>query len=533
VLDGGLRQPREDERVPPPPRGERAVTRSALYVAGLAWRRLRRRDGGALLAAAGIAAGAALVAGVLVASTVARDRSVSQAVERLPDASRAVRAVWFGVPQGRGEEHRALDRAVRETVPELGLGEPTPLVLFRESTVAGRFVGLAAVDGLAAHVRLTAGRLPRPCRPERCEVVRLRGAGRLPDAPGLRLVEVGRAALPSRGLFGDFLAPTDNALAEAQLAPALREAAGYHRPPPAPLVLAEGVRGLVSSPAVAAVYRSYAWVWPVRPGAPRAWEVDALVGRVERARAALAARSSSFAVTAPEEELREAERSASAAARRLLLVGGEAAALLLAFAVLAARSLRRDLEAARTRLGWYGARRWQLALLTGLEGVLVAVPGALAGLAAGVLAGAAGAAAAGAPVGAVLAETLLSPAGLGTAAAAAAAAAAVVAGVLWAGGGAGRRAGAVDAAALASLAVAAALLAGGVADEERLAEGDGASGCSSSRRCSRSRRPWRRRGCCRSSPARSAGCRASRCRSASRACRSRGGRERPPPPSPS
>ena len=71
------------------------------------------------------------------------------------------------------------------------------------------------------------------------------------------------------------------------------------------------------------------------------------------------------------------EQSATVAGRRLLLVGGEAAALLFAFAVLAARSMRRDLEAARRRLTWYGARRWQLRLLTVTESAIVAVAGAL------------------------------------------------------------------------------------------------------------------------------------------------------------
>ena len=91
----------------------------------------------------------------------------------------------------------------------------------------------------------------------------------LPDVPGLRVVEVGTATLRSRQLFGDFLAPTDNALADAQLAPALRDAAQYHRPPPAPLVVAEGVARLASSPVLARSYRSYAWVQPLSAGTPR------------------------------------------------------------------------------------------------------------------------------------------------------------------------------------------------------------------------------------------------------------------------
>ena len=204
--------------------------RSAAYVVGLAFRRLRRREGGALGAALGIAAAAAVLAGILVGATVAKDRSVAQDVERLPAASRSVRASWFGVPAGRDESWRVLDRQARAALAPLPADAPVSIVLVREATLGGAFVGLAAVDGLAPNVLLRSGRLPRACTPERCEVLRLRGVGKLPDVPGLRVVQVGTATLRSRQLFGDFLAPTDNALADAELAPALSRSDRYHRP---------------------------------------------------------------------------------------------------------------------------------------------------------------------------------------------------------------------------------------------------------------------------------------------------------------
>ena len=46
--------------------------------------------------------------------------------------------------------------------------------------------------------------------------------------------------------------------------------------------------------------------------------------------------------------------------------------------------MRRDLEAARRRLTWYGARRWQLRLLTVTESAIVAVAGAVIGWLVGV-----------------------------------------------------------------------------------------------------------------------------------------------------
>ena len=411
---------------------------------------------------------------VLTGTTIAKDRSVSQAVERIPAASRSVRAVWFGSPIGPDQAYPRLDETVRSQLSGIGLAGPTPIVLFRESTVAGHFVSLAGVDGLAPHVMLTSGRLPRRCTPERCEVVRLRGEGALPDAPGLRLVEVGTGTLRSSRLFGDFLAPTDNALADREVAPAFQESARYHRPAPAPLVVAEGIDALVRAPALANTYRSYAWVWPLASGRPRLWQIDDLVARSERARAALSAGSIGYSVQAPVEELRAMEASATVGGRRLLLVGGEAAALLFAFAVLAARSMRRDLEAARRRLTWYGARRWHLRLLTVIESALVAVAGTAVGWLVGVLAGGVVAARAGAPVATVLRESVLSPTGLALAAGVIVVATTVIAITTSVPARPEARIGPIDVAALVALLVVAAALAGGAADTSRLAESQGA-----------------------------------------------------------
>ncbi|HEX3291791.1 MAG TPA: FtsX-like permease family protein [Gaiella sp.] len=447
---------------------------SARYVVSLALHRLRRREAGALAAALGIAAAAAVLAGILVGGTVAKDRSVAQAVERLPAASRSVRASWFGVPAGADESWPTLDRRARAALAPLPAGDPVPIALVRESTVGGVFVGLAAVDGLAPYVLLRSGRLPRACGPERCEVLRLRGTGRLPHVPGLRVVEVGTATLRSRQLFGDFLAPTDNALADAELAPALARSARYHLPAPAPLVVAEGVEGLASSPVLATSYRSYSWVQPLSPGTPRLWQIDGLVGDGDRARAELQASSSSWSVTVPSQELDAAEHDATVAGRRLLLVGGEAAALLVAFAVLAAGALRRDLASARRRLTWHGAQRWQRALLTGTESAAVGFGGAVAGWVVGSLGGALAAAAAGAPVGPVLGESVLSPTGLLLGVGVGVLAAVVIAATVSLEARRHGRLGALDVAAIAAVVAALAILASGSVDADELAAGGAA-----------------------------------------------------------
>ena len=67
--------------------------------------------------------------------------------------------------------------------------------------------------------------------------------------------------------------------------------------------------------------------------------------------------------------------------------GGQAAALLVAFALLAAAALRRDVEASRRRLTWFGARRSQLELGTAAEVGVVALAGTAVGRALGVSCG--------------------------------------------------------------------------------------------------------------------------------------------------
>jgi hypothetical protein len=437
---------------------------------------MARRTSTALLAAAGVAAGAAMLATVLAGSVVARDESVGRAVDEIPAAQRAVRAAWFGIP-AQDDNHQGLDRTARSAIAEVVPAEPTAFVIFRESTIAGTFFGLGAIDGLSDWVTLRSGRLPRTCEPELCEVVRLRGQGEIPNAPGLRLVQVGTGVVTSPVLFGDFVAPTENEQSRAALSPIYREAAVYHRPEPPPLVLAEGIGGLLSSPALENVYRSYAWVTPLRAGTVRAWEIDRLAGDVARARSQIQTASSSFDLTAPVEELRAAAEASDVAGRRLLLVGGESAALLFAFAVLAAVSMRRDTDAARRRLTWFGARRWQLSLFTGMEAAVVAVGGTIAGWALGTLAGAAVASRAGAPIGEVLPHSTLSRTGLLAAGAVAVALTLVLLAALRAKPLAlgGRSFSALDAAALGALAVVAVTLLRGDLDQKALAAESGTS----------------------------------------------------------
>src|SRR6266545_3921287 len=328
--------------------------RRIAFPLGLAWARLTRRGERVVLVTLGIAAGAGLLAGVLAGSLVAQDRSVERATARMAAADRTVRLVWGGIASGPGTNVDALDRTARREFGPLA-DSPTRAMLFRTTQANGHLFDLGAIDGLARYVHVRAGRLPRTCRAERCEVVQLGGGGPIPRIPGLRLMRVGRATLDSPIPFG-------NLITRETYASVLSSALLYHTAATPPLLLASGVKGLATAEVFAPSYRSYTWTAPIDPADVHPWTIDAFSRAVTRARSELASKSLAFDLTAPIAGLRSAEESGRVAARRLLLIGGEAAALLLAFAALAATGLRRDAEAQWRRLTWYGDRRWQLVL---------------------------------------------------------------------------------------------------------------------------------------------------------------------------
>ena len=378
--------------------------RRAFFPLRLAGVRLSAGGARRALVAVGIVAGAAVLGAVLGGRLVMQDRSLAHAAERLPPEDRAIEVAWFGA---LGGTWRSLDRHAAPALERLTGREPVRAMLYREASIDGRLVNLRAADGLARWVRLRSGRLPRPCRPSHCEVLRLEGAGPIPSKPTLRLVEVGRATLTRDAPFAQFVAPVHG----EQIGRAVR----YHRPQPAPVVLAEGVEGLSRTPELATFFRAYAWFVPVASADVRPWAVVSFERSVERLRAGIVARSDQFQVSAPTEELEVAAYSSRAAGRRLLLLGGEGAALLLAFTLLAAVALRRDTADARRRLVWHGARRWQVELFTLVESAATALAATAVGWAVGIAVTALVAARAGSPAGDVVTHALVSGRGLATA----------------------------------------------------------------------------------------------------------------------
>ncbi len=449
-----------------------SLLRRLLYPLWLVATRLSHRKERLALVGVGVLAGSSVLAAVLAGSLVTRDRALARATERIPVGDRAVRVAWFGATGVGTGDWRALDRVVSPALRRLEGRPPVAVMLYREAQIRGHLVDLRAVDGLGRWVRLRSGRLPRTCEPtRRCEVIRILGTGPVPSTPDLRLVQVGTATLRPDAPFATFIK-------RAEEGAGVRQAVAYHRPPQPPMLIAEGVAGLSRTPELQTFYRSYAWLVPIRPGDVHPWAIDRFAADVARARSEVTTRSDAFEVVAPIEELHAAASAGKASARRLLLLGGEAATLLLAFTILAAVSLRRDVEAAWRRLSWFGASRWQLVLFSAAESATVAAAGTLAGWAAGGAIGAAVAREAGSPAGGILAHSLASGRGLAAGVALAAAATILLFGALRSPDVrlGGLSLSAIDVAALGALGAIGIGLTRGHADAAELAAGGGTGG---------------------------------------------------------
>ena len=142
------------------------LLRSVLYPLRLVGARLGSWSGPVVLVVLGIAAGASVVVGGRVGALVAQDRAVAQAVERIPDGSRSVRAVWFGVPGQSDEPQPVLDGAPVPRSRQVVDADARALVLFRETHDRGHLRrARRASRGSGRRWPLRSGRLPAECRP--------------------------------------------------------------------------------------------------------------------------------------------------------------------------------------------------------------------------------------------------------------------------------------------------------------------------------------------------------------------------------
>ena len=341
--------------------------------------RLRAHATRNVVAAIGIAVASAVLAMTAVGAVAVQDRAAQRALAALQPSDRAVQAVWSGVPAQSNLSYRQLDGLARQALAPI-LHKPAFAVeVFRQATWGGVFVNLGAVDGLSRWIVVRSGRMPRACTPADCEVVQIGNAdGRAgeagttskgqrkrsprPAAPKLPFLHVvGRATFRTGAPLSAYFA-----------------AAGSNRPP---ILLANGVAPFSRTPLPDAplIARSYGWIVPLDPASVHDWDLAGLGARIDRAQSQLEERSDIFTVAGPLDTIASVRATSRVAGERLLILGGDAAVLLLGFAVLASTRLRRDHEAVRRRLTWFGARRGQILLVAATEVVAITVVSSIAG----------------------------------------------------------------------------------------------------------------------------------------------------------
>ena len=341
----------------------------------------------ALVVGGTVLAFATLVA-VFGGSLVARQQALARSLAAVPASERGFRIDRFGPPLD-ARSYLQSDRRAQRALAALGGGGTRRVVVFRELRVQGELVELAAVDDLPSVVRLRSGRLPQRCVDSACELLQIGGGGSPSlSEGGLHLRRVGVGELRDPALLGDVSAATGS---------------GSNRPT---LLLAQNVAALQRLPSAQPYYRVYSWVSPLRVERLRTWQIDRVLHDESLAQAALEV-DSAFRLSGPDEALLDAQSRDRIAGDRLVLVGGETSALLLGFAVIAAIGLRRGLASERRRLLARGARRWQVAVVSGAEVGAMTLAGGIAGLAAGIVLVAAFAGSAGLAAWPIVSHTLL------------------------------------------------------------------------------------------------------------------------------
>ncbi len=355
----------------------------------LTMRQHRSRPLRAIVVASGVAVATVVVSGILGGGLIAGDLSQREDLAGLPDTARSFRVTMVGTAPDAGLT--APDRSARQALSQLSSTKPSRAIVFRETNLAGRGAILAGVDEIARWVTLTAGRLPRACTPQRCEVVQVAGAPATPAViPGARFVLVGSGHLQSATPLGrDRL--TGNS----------------------PLLVAGDTAGLSALPGVSFVYRSTIWTSPVDPDALHTWNVPALLDNTARAAGVVEAiTESDLQLTGPTREILAARAAGRTAAQRLALLGAAGVALVLAFAALAASMLRGDHDDDRSRLVRRGATHPQLVVFAVADRAWISLVGTVIGAVAGVAVVTAIARATDRPVSAVLRHSLLSGQGV-------------------------------------------------------------------------------------------------------------------------
>ena len=326
----------------------------ALAVAALALRRVRGHPGRWLLALVGVMLATAYAGGLLAESRILADQTARAALRQLPADQAAVRLIWPGIVTP------AVGRHAVGTLRGLGLQAVTEVVLMNPVRLGSTLVRPAAITPLGAWAA-PAG--TGPCRMRDCPMLLAAGSRR-------------KGRLEARGARGahhrgrrDGTALADSARVQARGRRFTGAGSAQRRRRRARTADRTG-RGLPH---------------PQLAGAAAAGLAARLAARRARGPAASEPSRSfngepgQFSLQAPFAALDGARAAASSAPPRLLLAGGSAIVALLLFLVLAAGTVRPEIEAELERLRAAGALPHQRAVLIGTEALLLAAGGVAAG----------------------------------------------------------------------------------------------------------------------------------------------------------
>ncbi len=322
--------------------------------------RLRHRPGRWVLLAVGVALALALP--VLSAATgrLVAVQTLSHAIEQLPVGERTVIASYGGTADPSAQRHD--DQLVRTGLTRLSARAVGHRMLFGElADGTGATYRLGATDDLAHQVRLTTGRLPASCTPQRCEVL-LTGATTPPVLdPSLGIVVVGTGER------------TDPLLLPGTFDPG----------PAARVLLGADPDALQRLSSLEQFPRGSGWVASLDPERITSLGVPAYADLSRRVSDELALRVRALVLSVPDDALLREDARATASQGRFALLGGATSVLVLGFVLVAAVGLRREhLEVAGLlrRRGASTRDVLTFALLgTGVAVVVGAVLGAVVG----------------------------------------------------------------------------------------------------------------------------------------------------------
>jgi hypothetical protein len=298
-------------------------------------------------------------------SIVTADAAVVRALGEIPAAERSLTASAASDLVGPADLDRA-DPGVRSAMSPLVSGPIRRELLFRALVDgSGTVFAFGAVDDLSTAVRLTSGRLPRSCTPERCEAVaivdRPEVATRLPDPQrNLGIVVVGQVTRIDPLVMSGVMAPRADAV----------------------VLLTRDVSGAASVSALALIDRARAWVGRLDTETLRS-EPDEWERTVARLGDRLDLVDDQLAVASPGTAVRDVTDRAAASTARFDLLAGGCSVLLLGTAVAGGAALRpghgRFVEALRRR----GLPARGLRLVTAGEALALAGAGTAVGVVAG------------------------------------------------------------------------------------------------------------------------------------------------------